>query len=85
MGASEISGFISNLAVSGNVAANTQNQALNAIIFLYKHVLNREVGELWSTISLPLPSLVASLKFGMSDSLLALASGPMIFLLFEVC
>ena len=46
MGASEISGFISNLAVSGNVAASTQNQALNAIIFLYKHVLNREVGEL---------------------------------------
>ncbi len=34
-----------------------------------------------STISLPLPSLVASLKSGMSDSLLALASGAMIFLL----
>ncbi len=34
-----------------------------------------------STISLPLPSLVASLKSGMSDSLLALASGPRIFLL----
>ena len=34
-----------------------------------------------STISLPLPSLSASLKSGMSDSLLALASGAMIFLL----
>jgi hypothetical protein len=34
-----------------------------------------------STISLPLPSLLASLKSGKSDSLLALASGPMIFLL----
>src|ERR1019366_328682 len=34
-----------------------------------------------STISLPLPSLVASLKSGMSDSLLAFASGAMIFLL----
>src|SRR6266436_3725061 len=34
-----------------------------------------------STISLPVPSLVASLKSGMSDSLLALASGAMIFLL----
>jgi len=34
-----------------------------------------------STISLPVPSLVASLKSGMSDSLLAVANGPMIFLL----
>src|ERR1700730_283162 len=34
-----------------------------------------------STISLPLPSLVASLKSGMSDSLLALARGAIIFLL----
>src|SRR5713101_4570779 len=34
-----------------------------------------------STISLPVPSLAASLKSGKSDSLLALASGAMIFLL----
>jgi hypothetical protein len=34
-----------------------------------------------STISLPLPSLVASLKSGISDSLLAVASGATIFLL----
>ena len=34
-----------------------------------------------STISLPLPSLAASLKSGKSESLLALASGAMIFLL----
>ena len=34
-----------------------------------------------STISLPVPSLVASLKSGMSDSLLAVANGPMIFVL----
>jgi type I restriction enzyme, R subunit len=34
-----------------------------------------------STISFPLPSLLASLKSGMSDSLLAFASGAMIFLL----
>jgi hypothetical protein len=33
-----------------------------------------------STISLPLPSFDGSLKSGMSDSLLALAEGPMIFL-----
>jgi hypothetical protein len=34
-----------------------------------------------SLVSLPLPSLVASLQSGMSDSLLALARGAMIFLL----
>jgi hypothetical protein len=34
-----------------------------------------------STISLPVPSLAASLKSGKSESLLALASGAMIFLL----
>jgi hypothetical protein len=34
-----------------------------------------------STFSLPSPSLVASLKSGKSESLLALASGAMIFLL----
>gem|GEM_PF-3347293 len=36
-----------------------------------------------STISLPLPSLAASLKSGKSESSLALASGAMIFLLIK--
>jgi integrase len=34
----------SHLAVEGEVAASTQNQALNAIVFLYKHVLELELG-----------------------------------------
>ena len=46
MGEPEISAFISNLAVSGDVASSTQNQALSAILFLYKEVLNQEVGKL---------------------------------------
>jgi hypothetical protein len=46
MGEAEISQFISHLARDRNVAASTQNQALNAIVFLYKHVLNLPVGEL---------------------------------------
>ncbi|MFA5892148.1 MAG: integron integrase [Actinomycetota bacterium] len=33
--------FLSDLAVNGNVAASTQNQALAAILFLYEHVLGR--------------------------------------------
>jgi len=39
MGAEEISTFLTHLAVKENVAASTQNQALCAIVFLYKRVL----------------------------------------------
>jgi integron integrase len=34
------------LAVEGNVAAATQNQALNALVFLYRQVLGREIGDI---------------------------------------
>src|SRR5690554_4462266 len=40
MGAPEIETFLSHLAVNGRVAASTQNQALAAILFLYKEVLD---------------------------------------------
>ncbi len=39
MGASEVEGFLSQLAVQGHVAASTQNQALSALLFLYREVL----------------------------------------------
>ena len=39
MGADEVHAFLTHLAVEGNVAAATQNQALSAILFLYRHVL----------------------------------------------
>jgi integron integrase len=39
MGASELTAFLSDLAVQRNVAASTQNQALHAILFLYRDVL----------------------------------------------
>jgi len=48
MGESEISKYISYLAVKRNVAASTQNQALNAIVFLYKQVLKRKLGDFGS-------------------------------------
>jgi integron integrase len=40
MGASEITGFLTALAVDGRVAASTQNQALSALLFLYRDVLS---------------------------------------------
>jgi len=36
----KIESFLTDLAVKGNVAAATQNQAMNALVFLYKRVLN---------------------------------------------
>jgi integron integrase len=39
MGEAEVTRFLSSLAVDGRVAASTQNQALSALLFLYKEVL----------------------------------------------
>lgn len=39
LGAPELGAFLTDLAIRGNVAASTQNQALNAILFLYRDVL----------------------------------------------
>ena len=43
MGAPELTGFLSSLAVDGRVAASTQNQALSALLFLYREVLELDV------------------------------------------
>ncbi|MGB5830900.1 MAG: integron integrase [Thiohalocapsa sp.] len=40
-GAPEVERFLSHLAEDCNVAASTQNQAMNALVFLYKRVLER--------------------------------------------
>src|SRR2546427_2299863 len=46
MGAFEVERFLSDLAVTRRVAASTQNQAFNALLFLYREVLHQEWGEL---------------------------------------
>jgi integron integrase len=43
MGSAEIEAFLTHLAVEEKVAASTQNQALNAILFLYKEVLKQDL------------------------------------------
>ncbi|PKO04510.1 MAG: integron integrase [Chloroflexi bacterium HGW-Chloroflexi-3] len=43
MGAQEIEAFLSHLAQEGNVSASTQNQAFNALLFLYRNVLHLEL------------------------------------------
>jgi integron integrase len=44
LGALEIRGFLSHLAVDRGVSASTQNQALAALLFLYRHVLGQDPG-----------------------------------------
>ncbi|MHC4165384.1 MAG: integron integrase [Planctomycetota bacterium] len=46
----EINAFLTHLAVKERVSASTQNQALSAILFLYRHVLNRKIGDLGEVI-----------------------------------
>ena len=43
MGGPEIEAFLTHLAVEGHVAASTQNQALSALLFLYREVLRQEL------------------------------------------
>jgi len=45
MGKPEIERFLSHLAVNRNMAPSTQNQALNAILFLYKHVIDMPLND----------------------------------------
>jgi site-specific recombinase XerD len=46
----EINRFLTHLAVREHVSASTQNQALCALLFLYRHVLRREIGDLGEVI-----------------------------------
>jgi integron integrase len=41
----EVQAFLTHLAVENNVAASTQNQALSALLFLYRHVLHQPLSE----------------------------------------
>jgi site-specific recombinase XerD len=46
----EINAFLTHLAVKEKVSASTKNQALSAVLFLYRHVLGREIGDLGEVI-----------------------------------
>ena len=46
----EINAFLTDLAVKQKVSASTQNQALSALLFLYRHVIGREVGNLGDVV-----------------------------------
>lgn len=46
LGAAEVRSFLEHLAVAERVGASSQNQALNALVFLYEQVLEVQLGEL---------------------------------------
>ncbi len=46
----EINRFLTHLAVTEKVSASTQNQALAAVLFLYRHVIGRDIGDLGEVI-----------------------------------
>ncbi len=56
MGACEVGKFLSYLANERNVSASTQNQALNALNYLYKYIIENPVGELSGVIRAKKPS-----------------------------
>jgi site-specific recombinase XerD len=46
----EINAFLTHLAIKGKVSASTQNQALSALLFLYRYVLDRPLGRLGGVV-----------------------------------
>jgi len=50
LGEAEVGEFLTHLAVKRQVSPNTQNQALNALVFLYKHVVGRPLGDILNAV-----------------------------------
>jgi integron integrase len=58
LNAEHISKYLEFLATSRNVSSSTQNQALNAIVFLYTQVLKKDPGEFGDFVRAKRPSIV---------------------------
>lgn len=55
MGAEEVQAFLTHLAVEENVSASTQNQAFAALLFLYREVLRKPLGNVENVVRAKLP------------------------------
>jgi len=53
VGEPELEAFLTSLAVDGNVASSTQNQAMNAIVFLYRDVIGRPLAGAINAVRAP--------------------------------
>jgi len=85
MGEHEINEFISHLAVKEHVSASTQNQALCGIIFLYKHIIKKEIGDLkftWAKKPKKVPVVLTKQEIGLLFDHLVGVSRLMAFLIY---
>lgn len=67
MGKEEVEAFLTYLAVEGDVAASTQNQALSAILFLYNEVLRQPLSHVevtWAKKPVRLPVVLTRKEVG---------------------
>ena len=77
MGPAEVSAFLTWLAVSRHVTAATQNQALNALVFLYGKVLDRPLGDIGDTVRAKRPARIPTvLTHGEATQIIALLQEP---------
>ncbi len=56
MGLAEVEAFLTHLAVDGHVSASTQNQALSALLFLYREVLGQDLPWMQDVVRAKLPA-----------------------------
>ncbi len=56
MGSAEVEAFLTHLAVDGHVSASTQNQALSALLFLYREVLEQDLPWLQEVVRVKRPA-----------------------------
>lgn len=76
MGVTEVEAFLSSLATRSDVAASTQNQALSALLFLYRQVLNTDLPWMESVVRAKRPQkLPVVLTRPEVDRMLALMDG----------
>jgi integron integrase len=64
LGAAEVARFLSHLAIERHVSSSTQNQALNALVFLYRSVLQIDLGDFRAVRALRRKRLPAVLSRG---------------------
>ena len=77
MGKPEVEAFLSHLAIDGNVAESTQNQAFNALLFLYREVLQLEFPWLDSVVRAKKPKrLPVVMSRGEVQRVIAEIDGP---------
>ncbi len=56
VGSAEVGAFLTHLAVEGHVSASTQNQALSALLFLYREVLEQDLPWLQDVVRVKRPA-----------------------------